>query len=146
MSTANSETYDGYNISGTYSTTYLDVIVTVFSNSDAVALYNYVGTDTYQNAVNSIQTVENDVVSGSLYVTVQPITVALNDGGQSYTENSQSGSSSSNNTSAKWEWPVGILIGVLIGIACAYAVFHWQLKQKEEKGRSYVKMVDFVQE
>jgi len=135
-------TTSGYSISGSYSTNYLTATVTVYTHSDAVSLYNYVTSSSYQTTVtNAI----SSYVKGAVTVTVQPITVAQN-GGQAYTDGVQSSNNSSNNTSDKWIWPVGILIGMLIGCGFAFCCMHWRMKHKEQNEKSYVKMVDFVQQ
>jgi len=144
ISVVKAETTQGYSISGSYSNTYLDAAVTVYSNSDAVTLQNYILSNAYTTAVYNL--ISSYIVAGSLSITVDAITSATNSG-QSYTDSNQAdNSSSSSSTSDKWAWPVGILIGMLVGFALAFCVMHWRMKRKEQSDKSYVKMVDFVHE
>jgi len=62
--------------------------------------------------------------------------------GQSETDSSQS---SNKDTSYVWIWPVGILIGLVVGFLVAYVAIQWRMKRKEQE-KNYVKMVEFVQE
>jgi len=127
-SAVSASTTDGYSVSGSYSTNYLTATVTVYSYSDAVSLEDYVTSDTFVTSLYN--EIGSYIVTGSLSITVQPITVPANSGA-AYTSDNQSSSSSS--TSDKWVWPVGILIGLMIGFACAFCFVHWKFHKKEEK-------------